>query len=226
MAFDQPPAVVAFDVIETVFSLESLRPGLEAVGLPGHVLETWFAQILRDAFALDATGVYNPFRDVATATLRSLFAVSKQLDPAEINRVTEGFSTLDAHSDAAPAMRALRDARVRVVALTNGSAGVTQQLLERSGLDEFIERVISVDEVKCWKPRREVYLHCAEAVGVEPGHIALIAAHAWDIHGARRAGLMAGFVTRRKEPFPAIMEGPNVTGSTLVEVAEGLLKLS
>lgn len=66
------PHVVAFDVIETTFSLESMRPRLQAAGLPGHLLETWFAQLLRDAFALDASGVYKPFRDVAAARLECL----------------------------------------------------------------------------------------------------------------------------------------------------------
>ncbi len=38
------PAVVAFDVIETLFSRESLRPRLGAIGLPAHSLEAWFAR--------------------------------------------------------------------------------------------------------------------------------------------------------------------------------------
>ena len=55
------PSVIAFDVIETVFSLETLRGRFEVVGLPGTALETWFAQTLRDAFALDATGAFVSF---------------------------------------------------------------------------------------------------------------------------------------------------------------------
>ncbi len=37
------PAVVAFDAIETLFSLESLRPRLGANGLSAHS-EAWFAR--------------------------------------------------------------------------------------------------------------------------------------------------------------------------------------
>ena len=66
-ATDRRPVVVAFDVIETLFSLESLRPRLGSVGLHAHAPETWFAQLLRDAFALDCVGKYLPFRDIATA---------------------------------------------------------------------------------------------------------------------------------------------------------------
>lgn len=216
-----PPAVVAFDVIETVFSLESLRPKLENAGLPGYMLDTWFAQILRDAFALDATGVYRPFSDVARAALEALLAASPRAVSEAVDDVIEGFSELDAHSDVAPAMRALCDADVPVVTLTNGSALLTQKLLERCGLHQFVERVISVDEVKRWKPHQEVYLHCAKAVNVTPSRLALVAAHGWDVHGARRAGLMTGYVAR--SPFPTVMDRPHALASSLPEVVDQLM---
>lgn len=217
------PHVVAFDVIETTFSLESMRPRLQAAGLPGHLLETWFAQLLRDAFALDASGVYKPFRDVAAATLECLLhRGSANAGASQIDGIISGFTELNVHPDAAPAMRLLRDADVRIVTLTNGSAEVTERLLERAGLRDFVERTVSVDEVKRWKPRREVYLHCAGTLGIDPHRLALIAAHGWDIQGASRAGLITGYVARGAAMFPSIMDPPHVTGATLVEVAEKL----
>ena len=47
------PEVVAFDMIETVFSLEIMRERLVSLGLPASALEAWFAAGLRDAFALE-----------------------------------------------------------------------------------------------------------------------------------------------------------------------------
>lgn len=214
--------VVAFDVIETIFSLESLRPRLEGAGLPGHLLETWFAQLLRDAFALDATGVYEPFHAVATATLKRQFPGPAPADSARIDDIMAGFNELDAHPDAETGMRKLRDCDVRILTLTNGSAKVTEALLERAGLHHFVERTVTIDSVKHWKPRREVYLYCAETAGVDLQHLALVAAHPWDIQGARRAGLLTGYVTRDGRPYPAIMEEPHVVGATLLDVAEGL----
>ena len=46
------PRVVVFDVNETLSDLQPLRPSLEAAGVPGALLETWFAAVLRDGFAL------------------------------------------------------------------------------------------------------------------------------------------------------------------------------
>ncbi len=54
------PDVVAFDVLETLFSLEPMRAKLIGLGLPAEALELWFARLLRNAFALDASGTFKP----------------------------------------------------------------------------------------------------------------------------------------------------------------------
>ena len=64
------PAVVAFDVIETLMSLEPLRERLTEIGQPPHLLEAWYTRTLRDGMALSATGDFAPFTDVAEAALR------------------------------------------------------------------------------------------------------------------------------------------------------------
>lgn len=219
------PLVVAFDIIETVFSLEKLRSRLVSVGLPPGGLEVWFAQILRDAFALEVTGVYQPFREIALATLSGLFAEhGDETDPTRAASVLDGFAELDAHPDANGALRRLCEARVRIVALTNGSAKVTEKLLQNARLNRYVERLISIDEIRHWKPRCDIYLHAARCAGVEPRQLALIAAHAWDIHGAGLAGLTTAFVARGK-PFPATMVPPHLSAGTLTEVAELLVNL-
>lgn len=217
------PDAVAFDVVETLFSIEALRPRLTAVGLAGQHLETWFAGFLRDAFALEIAGVYKPFRDVASATLSvALEQATGSAEREKVDHVLGGFAELDAHDDVAPAMKALREAGIRIATLTNGSAKVTSSLLERAGLRYLVEQVISIDDIGHWKPRPEVYRHCARVLDVEGHRLALIAAHPWDVQGARHGGLIAGYVARDGATFPSVMEAPHVQGRTLIEVVAGL----
>jgi 2-haloacid dehalogenase len=68
-------------------------------------------------------------------------------------------------------------------------------------------------------------LYSARRIGVEPQHLALVAAHAWDIHGAGAAGLTTAFVARGK-PFPATMMPPHITAESLTKAAEEVVKLS
>ncbi len=194
--------------------------------LSSRVFEALFARTLRDAFALEVTDVYRPFREIASAALTGLLAeAGVSADPAAAASVLDGFGELVPHPDAGAAVRRLRESGIRIVALTNGSAVVAEKLLRASGLAPFVERAISIDEVRHWKPRREVYLHAANRVGVDPRHVALVSTHAWDIHGAGCAGLTTAFVARG-QPFPNTMEAPHIAADTLVEVADALVELS
>lgn len=220
------PAVVAFDIIETVFALEPLRSRFVEIGLPGEALELWFAQTLRDAFALGATGAYRPFREIAAGPLVGLLAARGLPGDAEqVGYVLDGFTELGAHPDSSAAMRELKQASFRMIALTNGNAKTTEHLLARAELAQWIERVVSVDEIRCWKPRAEIYRHAAAQSGVEPQQLGLVAAHAWDVHGAQRAGLIGAYVSRGM-PFPPSMGRPDIAGETLVEVAAKLIALT
>jgi 2-haloacid dehalogenase len=220
MTIEARPRAVAFDVVETLFSLEPVGVALRAAGLGALGLDWFFTRLLRDGFALAATGSFRPFREVADAALASIAA---GLDAAQRHQVLDAFGQLDAHPDALPALERAGRAGVPVAALTNGSAATTTSLLERSGLDRFITRVISIDEVRQWKPARAVYRHAAAVLGVEPGQLALIAVHSWDVHGAHHAGLVTGWASRLEGTFPATFTPPDVTGGDLVEVVDALL---
>ena len=219
------PKVVAFDVIETLFKLEPMAGRLKQAGLPEQALPVWFARLLRDAFALEVAGVFKRFPEVARSTLGVLMAEhGVRPEGGKVEAVLRGFGELPAHDDVAPTFRSLREAGVRVVTLTNGTADTTQKLLERAGVNDMVERSISIDEVKHWKPHRAVYLHAAEVCGVRPDEVALVAAHAWDAEGAGRAGLVTGWVARGEEVFPEVMKSPDVKGETLTAVAARLLE--
>ncbi|WP_341213517.1 haloacid dehalogenase type II [uncultured Limimaricola sp.] len=219
------PDAIAFDVVETLFSLERLRPRLTDAGLQAHQLETWFAQMLRDAFALGALNIYKPFREVAESTLDVMMEQQGIEGRAErIEAILSGFTELDAEPDVRPAMQALTQAGVPIAAVTNGSKKVTRALIERNGLSDLVAHVISVDEVGRWKPAAQVYHHAAARIGVASERLALVAAHGWDVQGARSAGLITGYVARNGQPRGAVMAPADVEAATLTEVVDRLLK--
>jgi 2-haloacid dehalogenase len=217
------PVAVAFDVIETLMPLEPLRERFTHHGLAPHLLELWFTRTLRDGFALAAAGDYAPFSDVATQALQVVSGY--QADKSATAAILAGLTELPAHPDVQPAVRMLAGAGTRLACLTNGSAAVTSAFLERAGLSDYIERVISVEEAGIWKPPAQVYQHAAEVLGVESADLALVAAHAWDCHGAKRAGLVTGWVSRLERQYSPIFAAPDVTGADLAEVALRLVEL-
>lgn len=217
------PTVIAFDVIETLFPLEPLRSRIVEIGQPPHLLELWFTRLLRDGFALSASNSYRPFAEVATGALASV--TEHQVSEEQATYVLGGFAELDPHPDVEPAMARAHEAGVRMVTLTNGAAALTERLLARAGLDRYIERTLSIDDVGAWKPSAAVYRYAAETCGVGPEQLALVAAHAWDTHGARRAGLLTGWVSRLEGKPSPVFDPPHVTATDLETVVERLLLL-
>jgi 2-haloacid dehalogenase len=217
------PRAVAFDVMETLFSMNSVAVALREAGLEEHRRAQLMPRLLRDGFALAASGAYRPFRDVADAALA---AIAPELDAPARHQVFDAFGSLDAHPDAQPALERFTQAGVPVATLTNGSAVTTNSLLARAGLAELVGSVISVDDVQMWKPAPAPYRHAADVLGVAPGELALVAVHSWDVHGAHHAGLVTGWASRLEGTFPATFTPPDVSGADLVDVAGRLLALA
>lgn len=217
------PQTVVFDVVETLISLEPLRGRFVEIGMPASTLERWFDRMLRDGMALTLAGDYEPFPAVAASALRVIGG--GRLGDDEVSHVLDGFATLPAQPDAEPAMSALVDAGISVVCLSNGARESTESFLERSGLDRLVNQVVSVADVRMWKPFRAVYDYALSRVGRPAADVALVAVHAFDCHGAHAAGLTTGWAGRLEGHYATIFTPADVIGDDLNEVATRLIAL-
>jgi 2-haloacid dehalogenase len=215
------PAVVAFDVNETLLDLAPVRATLTELGEPGHLLPAVFARTLHSGAAAALAGTWCRFRDAFEGALAQLTA----LDADGRAQVADAFGELSPHADVEPALRRLTEAGLRVVTLTHGSPGVAEAALERGGVTPLVERSLSSEAIRAWKPAREVYLWAAGVCDVAPSALALVASHAWDVHGAQRAGLTGAWFPRAERVPSPVFEAPHVRGESLDDVVSGLLAL-
>ncbi len=98
--------------------------------------------------------------------------------------------------DVAEGLDRLRGQGHRLVVLTNSARDTGEQHLERAGLRNRFDRVIGVDAVGAYKPDRRAYAYALEQLGSAPKDAWLVAAHDWDVIGARGAGLRTAFLAR------------------------------
>jgi 2-haloacid dehalogenase len=215
------PDVVAFDVNETLLDLAPVRAALVEAGQPASLLGTVFARTLLTGFAAVATGTWCRFRDAFDAAL----AQESDLPVQRRAMVADAFKELAPHPDVEPALRRLTAAGVRVVTLSHGSPGVAEAGLARGGIVPLVERTLSSETIRAWKPSREVYLWAAGSCDVVPDRMALVAAHGWDVLGAQRAGLTGAWFPRSERTYPSPYEPPHVSAGDLAGVVEGLLAL-
>jgi 2-haloacid dehalogenase len=218
------PSVIVFDVNETLSDMSPMAQRLD-IGAPAQLAKLWFATLLRDGFALTATGASRPFADLGADALRTvLHGVDLDRDvDAAVDHVMSGFAELAVHPDVPGGIRALRAAGRRLVTLTNGSTQVSERLLTDAGIRDQFEALLSVEDAGAWKPARTAYEYAARTCGTEPADMMLVAVHPWDIDGAARAGLATAWINRADAPYPSCFTAPSVSVGALTDLAAGLI---
>ena len=149
---------------------------------------------------------------------------SVTITPEDTNAILSEMRRLPPHPETQEALTRLRQAGLRLVTLTNSTAQVAEAQMANAGLSGYFEQLFSADAVQRLKPAPEPYRMVADRLGVAIGDLRLIAAHAWDIAGALRAGCAAAFVARPGMVLDPLVERPDVVGADLREVAERIVE--
>jgi 2-haloacid dehalogenase len=221
------PRVVVFDVNETLSDLAPLVDRLIDIGVGPGDATAWFPGLLRDGFALTSMGENPDFAEIAAGSLRILFAgISPTTDVEEaIDEVMGAFSELTTHPDVAPGLEAIAATGVTMITLSNGSAGIARQLLDRPGLADLFEDMLSVADAERWKPAPEAYRYPLAKCDVEPAASLMVAVHPWDLAGAAAVGMQTAWINRTGLPYPRYFPSPTWTGTSLLDLADELSRL-
>lgn len=216
--------VCVFDVNETLLDLGALDPLFERAFGDAGVRRSWFQQVLQSAFVATITDTYSDFGAVGAAALEmTAEREGVRLSEEDRRSILGGMRELPPHPEVPAALDLLRGAGLRIAALTNNTVEVAEAQLGNAGISDRFEKVLSADTVRRLKPAPEPYRAAAEALGVEAPQVRLIAAHAWDVAGALRAGCAAAFVARPGMVLDPLVEPPDVVGADLSEIAASII---
>jgi 2-haloacid dehalogenase len=221
--------VVLFDVNETLLDLGALDDVFEnAFGEAfgnASAREAWFQTVLHTALRITATGGYAPFSAVGAAALDALAERRvRDLSAQQRGAILDTVNRLPPHPDARPGLERLRGAGFRLAALSNSGLEDTRAKLEHAELDRFLDAIFSADEVERFKPAPEPYRMAAQRLGVEPGDVCFVAAHDWDVDGARRVGFTTAFVQREGQRLGPLVKEPSLVAPDLESVAEQIIE--
>jgi 2-haloacid dehalogenase len=219
------PRVCVFDVNETLLDLGTLDLSFERAFGDAAARREWFSQLLQSALVATVTGAYSDFGTIGSSALQMTAARrGVDLSDEDRQRILGGMRELPPHPEVAESLSRLRDAGLRLATLTNSTQQVAEAQLNNAGLADSFEQSLSADAVRRLKPASEPYRMAADSLGVEVEEVRLIAAHAWDVMGAMRAGCAAAFVARPGMVLDPLAEPPDVVGADLSEVADGIIE--
>jgi 2-haloacid dehalogenase len=112
----------------------------------------------------------------------------------------DAFLNIQAYADARAVLEALRRARRPAAILSNGSPRMLDAAVTASGMAQLFDAVLSVDAVRAYKPRPEVYALVTAQFAIEPGDAAFVSSNRWDVMGAAAFGFRPFWVNRAKMP--------------------------
>ena len=216
--------ILVFDVNETLLDIDALAPHFTRVFGHAGVAREWFSTVLHYSNVASLAGPYRDFSDIGGAAL-DMVAAAREVSLAADDRaaILQTTRSLPPHRDVRPALEQLRDGGFRMVALTNSAPTAARQQLENAQLIDLFERSFSVDDVKRYKPAPEPYRHVAQQLAVAIGDLRMIAAHAWDVLGALRAGCVAAFIARPGKVLYPLGPRPDIVAPDLEAAARQIL---
>ena len=216
--------ILIFDVNETLLDLGALDGHFERIFGDAGVRTEWFETMIQSAMLGVITDSYHDFGAVAKGALGSVAArYGVTLTDADEGAVLRQMRELPPHPDVKEGLSELQNAGIRLATLTNSTPAVAQAQLNYAGLTGYFERIFSADTVKRLKPAAEPYQHVAAELGVPAPNLTLVAAHAWDVAGAKRAGYKTAFVARPGKVLDPLALQPDMVGRDVLEVARKLV---
>jgi 2-haloacid dehalogenase len=222
----QKPTVLIFDVNETLLDLAALKTSIgTALGGRKDLLPLWFSTMLHYSLVETLTEQFHSFGEIGTAALMMVAngqGIDLSEDKAKAAIVTP-LHSLPPHAEVVAAMKQLQAQGYRLVSLTNtGSIGAEAQL-QNAGLTEFLEKRYSVESVGKYKPHPAPYRMVLEDLGVSAAETMMVAAHAWDLVGAKNVGLKTAFIQRPGTALYSNVATPDYVVDNLEALAAALI---
>lgn len=138
---------------------------------------------------------------------------------AALARLAEATRRLPPWADTAAGLDRLAR-RYCVLGLSNAGRTTLLRLAAHAGLRWH--QALSAETVRAYKPAPEVYRLALDVVDRPPERVLLVAAHAWDLRGARRHGFRTGYVHRPGGDPPADGDAFDWRCAGLAELADVL----
>lgn len=209
------PAALVFDAYGTLFDVHSVTAAAESLwpGKGAALSQLWRTKQLEYTWLRSLMGRYEDFaRVTADALDYACAALGLALEAVQRARLLEAYLHLATFPEAAAALGRLRG--IRLAILSNGSPAMLEPLVFNAGLHGLVTDVLSVDEVKIFKPDPRVYRIAVDRLGVPAKAIGFVSSNCWDAIGAKAFGFRTFWVNRSGAPVDRLGIAPDhVLGS-------------
>ncbi len=196
---------IVFDAYGTLFDVRSVLGRCEEV-FPGHgsdLTALWRSTQLQYTWLRSLMGRYEDFwqitRDGLAFACRSLGLAPSQ---EQIDYLMQAYLNLSPFPEIAAALDALGGLPCSI--LSNGTPTMLRSAVQNAGLEGRFEHILSVNEVRTYKPSPVVYGLAEKHLGIQRDQIGFVSSNWWDVAGAKAFGLRSYWLNRENSPLEVL----------------------
>jgi 2-haloacid dehalogenase len=213
--------VFVFDVYGTLFDVYSVKKICEEMypEMGNKISQLWRKKQLEYSFLRQLMGNYIDFFQITKdALLYTCQKLNVEVTEEKLKKLVETYDHLKPYPETLDVLTALKNCKK--VIFTNGTYNMIEKLLKNSNLHLYFDEIISVDEIKQYKPTPMCYHLVVERLQVGREKILFISSNTWDIAGAKNFGFQTAWINRNHEVMDLIGIEPDFIYKDLTELLQ------
>lgn len=177
--------------------------------------DLWRTKQLEYSWTLTLAGQYQDFWTLTERALDYALARYPSADSTIRQKLLDAYFSLDAFADARPTLEILKERGHRTAILSNGSSKMLAAAVAAARMESVLDQVLSVDSLRIYKPRPEVYALVTNAFAIAPADAIFVSSNRWDVMGATAFGFRSVWINRAGLPEEYPDQAPWRTIDTL-----------
>lgn len=217
-----------FDAYGTLFDVAAAAR--EAAAEPGRevfaqhwqkVANDWRLKQLQYTWLRAVADAHTDFWEVTQNGLDwALEASGLQGDPELRERLLALYWELSAYPEVPDMLAKLKAAGMNTAILSNGSPDMLTGAVDSAGVQEFLDDVLSVEDVQIFKPAAVVYDLVGKRFNCAKDEVLFVSSNGWDAGCATGYGFTTAWVNRAGEPVDRLPWTPHHILSDLTSIPD------
>lgn len=212
---------LVFDVYGTLFDVYSVKEKCNELfhGKGEEISILWRQKQLEYSFLRQLMGQYEPFINITKDSLK--YAVNKlnlEYNEEKENALLEAYKNLSYYPEVETVLNQMKPKKLAV--FSNGSRDMLEPLIQNSGLSPLFDEIISVDDIKQYKPTPASYSYGLKILGLQREEVLFMSSNGWDISGAKNFGFKTAWINRNNLPVEELNLKPHAIYSDLNGILE------
>ena len=195
-------SIFIFDAYGTLFDVHAAIARHRGLAGPeaDRMSAIWRTKQLEYTWTLTLAGRYVDFWTLTERALDYALASVPGADKSAKKPLLDAYFKLDAFPDARAVLKALKAKGHKTGILSNGSPAMLKAAIDAAGIGGDLDAALSVDVLKMFKPRPEVYALVTDHFRCKAADVTFVSSNRWDVMGAASFGFRALWINRAKLP--------------------------